>query len=102
MATIFQTTFSNAFSGNENVQIIQIMAWHRPSDEPLSEPMIVRCILKVPKFNHDTFGKRAFAVCESLLWNLCYAMKLFVSLYNKPCKPKPITNAYMRHSASMS
>ena len=77
------------------------MAWCRPGDEPLSEPMVVRCILKVPKFKLDTFGKRAFAMCGSLSWNLGYAMTLFEALYNKPGKPKPITDAYMRHSASM-
>ena len=44
--------------------------------EPLSEPMMVRCVLKVPKFNHDIFGKRAFTVCRPLSWNLGYAMKL--------------------------
>ena len=59
MAAISQTTFSNAL--NENVSIslkispkfvpkvqinnilslVQIMAWCRPSDKPLSEPMMV-------------------------------------------------------------
>ena len=38
--------------------------------EPLSEPIMVRCVLKVPKLKHDTFGKRAFAVCGPLSWNL--------------------------------
>ena len=67
MVTIFQTTFSNAFL-NENVQIpikillkfvpkgpinyipalVQIMAWCRPGDKPLSEPMVVIGI------DHDT------------------------------------------------
>ena len=61
MANIFQTTFSNAFSWKENVWIaikislkfvprglinnipasVQIMAWRRPGDKPLSEPMLV-------------------------------------------------------------
>ena len=27
------------------------------------------CVLKVPKFKHDTFGKRAFAVSGPLAWN---------------------------------
>ena len=27
------------------------------------------CNLKVPKFKHDTFGKRAFALCWHLVWN---------------------------------
>ena len=34
-----------------------------------------------PKVKHDTFGKRAFAVCGSLSWNLGYTMKLFVWRY---------------------
>ena len=62
MAAIFQTTFSNGYSGNENVWISinislkfvprcpinnipalrQVMAWRRPGDKPLSEPMMVR------------------------------------------------------------
>ena len=44
--------------------------------EPLFEPMMARCVMKVPKFKHDTFGKRAFAVCGPLSWNLGCAMKL--------------------------
>ena len=28
------------------------------------------CVLKVPKFDQDTFGKSAFAVCGPLVWNL--------------------------------
>ena len=61
MAAIFQTTFSNAFfSANVWISIkislksvhkgaisnipalVQIMAWRRPGDKPLSEPMMVR------------------------------------------------------------
>ena len=60
MAIIFQTTFSKCIFLNENVQIsikdtlqfvpkgpihtpalVQIMAWRRPDDMPLSEPMMV-------------------------------------------------------------
>ena len=44
--------------------------------EPLSEPMMVRCALEIPKFKHDTFGNRAFAVCGPLSWNLGCAMTL--------------------------
>ena len=62
MAAISQTTLSNAFFVNENARIsieislklvpkgpinnipalVQIMAWRRPGDKPLSEPMMVR------------------------------------------------------------
>ena len=56
MAAIFQTTSSNAFSWvkmneislfipigpiNNMPALVQIMAWRRPGDKPLSEPMVV-------------------------------------------------------------
>ena len=57
MAAISQTTFSNAFSWmlslwislkfvpkvriNNIPALVQIMAWRRPGDKPLSEPMMV-------------------------------------------------------------
>ena len=60
MADIFLTTFSNPFSGmnvwilikislkfvpkgpiNNIPALVQIMAWHRQGDKPLSEPMLV-------------------------------------------------------------
>ena len=86
MATIFQTTFSNAFSWMKNVWISneislkfvpmglitnilalnQIMAWRRPGDKPLSEPMMVSllthiCVtrpqwVKTPSCTPDTYG----------------------------------------------
>ena len=62
MAVIFQTTFFKWIFVNENVGIsinislkfvpigpinniptlVQVMAWRRPGDKPLSEPMMVR------------------------------------------------------------
>ena len=67
MAAIFQTTFSNALALNENVSIslkisrkfvpkvqfnnipalLQIMAWRRPGDKPLSEPMVVSLLTHI-------------------------------------------------------
>ena len=61
MAAMFQTTFWKAFAWNENIwilikislkfvpiglidnkwELVQIVAWHRPGDKPLSEPMMV-------------------------------------------------------------
>ena len=58
------------FKTNKNTNTTQSVC------EPLSEPMMARCVLKVPKFKHDTFGKRAFAVCGPLSLNLGCAMKL--------------------------
>ena len=67
MAAIFQTTFSNAFSWTNIYQIwlkvhwsfvpkgpmnnipalVQIMAWRRPGDKPLSEPMMVSLLTHI-------------------------------------------------------
>ena len=67
MAAILQTTLSNAFCLNENVRIlikislkfvpkgpidntpalVQIMAWRRPGDKPLSEAMMVRLLTHI-------------------------------------------------------
>ena len=58
------------FKTNKNANTTQSVC------KPLSEPMMAGCVLKVPKFKHDTFGKRAFAVCGPLSWNLGCAMKL--------------------------
>ena len=80
MVTIFQTTLTNAFS-DENVRIsvnislnyvpygpidyksalVQIMAWRRPGDKPLSEPMMVRipthiCVTR-PQWVNDSHYK---------------------------------------------
>ena len=64
MVAIFQTTFSNAFSWMEmykfsikislksvpegpinNIPVlVQLMAWRRPGDKPLSEPMMVKLL----------------------------------------------------------
>ena len=61
MAAVSQTTLSNAFFMNENIRIsieislkfvpkgpinnnpalVQIIAWRRPGDKPLSEPVMV-------------------------------------------------------------
>ena len=70
MSAILQTTFSHAFSSmkmyefrfrfyfnlfpiNNISALVQIMAWHRPGDKPLSEPMMVSllthiCITRPP------------------------------------------------------
>ena len=77
MAAIFQTTFSNAFSWmkmfkfrlrfhwslfprvpiNNIPALVQIMAWRRPGDKPLSEPMMVNllthiCVTRPQWVNH--------------------------------------------------
>ena len=67
MAAISQTTFSNAFSWMKNAWIslkislkfvpnvridnipalVQIMAWRRPGEKPLSEPMMVSLLMHI-------------------------------------------------------
>ena len=64
MAAIFQTTFSNAFflmkmfkfwlrfhwslfPINNIPALVQIMAWRRPGDKPLSEPMMVSLLTHI-------------------------------------------------------
>ena len=64
MAAIFQTTFSNAFLWmkmcefrlrfhwilfpiNNISALVQIMAWRRPGDKPLSEPMMVSLLTHI-------------------------------------------------------
>ena len=78
MVAIFQTTFLNCIFLNENVRIaleislkfvprrliknipalVQIMAWRRPGDKPLSEPMVVSllthiCVTRPQWVNHQ-------------------------------------------------
>ena len=62
MAAVSQTTFSNAFSWmkikislkfvpkgpiNNNPALVQIMAWRRSGDKPLSEPMMVSLLTHI-------------------------------------------------------
>ena len=72
MATIFQTTVSNTFPSMKMFKIslkfvlsgpiinisalVQIMAWRRPGDKPLSEPMMVSllthiCVIRPQRVN---------------------------------------------------
>ena len=85
MAIIFITTFPNTFF-NENVSIsikislkfvpkgpinkvpalVQIMAWRRPGDKPLSEPMMIRlpthiCVTRPQLVNIDFGGQLAIS-----------------------------------------
>ena len=57
--------------------LVQIMAWHRPGDKPLSEPMMVRlvthiCAIRLPWVNHLT-GHLAIPYCillnAGIHWN---------------------------------
>ena len=43
------------------------MAWRRPGDKPLSEPMMVS--LLQPKFNTKRYGYRSFKYFGSKIWN---------------------------------
>ena len=80
MAAIFPTTFSNANIWisiklsltflpkgpiNNIPVLIQMMAWHRPGDKPLSEAIMVWCI-------YVSLGLRVNAMdrCEFLMWHI--------------------------------
>ena len=45
--------------------LVQIMAWHRPGDKPLSEPMMVTLFY--------------FCACKTLQWLLLKCMNTFVA-----------------------
>ena len=85
MVVIFLTIFSSAFF-NENVSIsikislkfvpkgpvnkvpalVQIMAWRRPGDKPLSEPMVIRlpthiCVTRPELVNIDFVDQLAIS-----------------------------------------
>ena len=51
MAAFSQTTFSNAFSWMKRygfrLKLVQIIAWHRTGDKPLSEPMLVSLLTHI-------------------------------------------------------
>ena len=83
MATIFKTTFSNAFSGmkinkyrsrfhwifprvqlNNSPALVQIMARHRPGDKPLSEPLSTDAYMH----NSASISSGPFDVCSRTLW----------------------------------
>ena len=95
MAAISQTTLSIAFFGNENVRIsikfslkfvpkgpinnipalVQIMAWRRPGDKPLSEPVMVSqltliCFIR-PQWVNYYRKKRSLIPIDKInnLWN---------------------------------
>ena len=102
MAAISQTTLSNAFSWNENVIIsikfslkfvakgpinnipalVQIVAWRRPGDKPLSDPVMVSllthiCVTRhVDGLVHDCSNSSALAMellqscTKPSMWNI--------------------------------
>ena len=104
MADIFQTTFSNAFFFNENFSIavkislkfvpsgtinnipasVKIMAWRRPGNKPLSEPMMVSlpthiCITRPQRVKL----LKTFCFCTSSLENGNQSIKCTLL---HPCK----------------
>ena len=116
MAAIFQTTFSNAFSWMKmfkfrlrfhwslfpRVQLtifqalVQIMAWHRPGDKPLSEPMMVSllthiCVTRPQCVNYSLWCHRWWQGCRTgdvlfsvmIILNMLFLYVYFVSGCNK-------------------
>ena len=104
MAAIFQTTFSNAFSWMKNAWIlfttislnfvpkgpinnipalVQIMAWRRPGDKPLSDPRMLRlpthiCVTR-PQWVKNGLNLGNMVVCVSR-HGLCITTKCGISI----------------------
>ena len=114
MAAIFQTTFSNAFSWmkmckfrlrfislkyvpkgpinkKKNIPtLVQIMAWRRPGDKPLSEPMMVILLTHIcvtrPQWVKIHTSKQDFRVhhfknTESINQNDSLFLNTYINLY---------------------
>ena len=67
---------------NNNPALVQIMAWHRPCDKPLSEPMMVSLLTHIcvtrPQWVKSTFNvafvpKIHLNVISTLWLSCCYA-----------------------------
>ena len=111
MDAIFQTTFSNGFSWmkmhefrlkltlkflpkeliNNIPALVQIMAWHRPGDKPLSEPIMVSlprhiCVTRPQWINRSQFDfgndKRAsFQYARDKSSKLTYFQSIWLAMY---------------------
>ena len=105
MDAISQTTLSNAFSFmNENVWIlikislkfvpqgpinnfpalVQIMAWRRPGDKPLSEPMMVNLLTHICVTRHQCVNSLAPGSCGCKFSN-SYQRKISSTLPSGEC-----------------
>ena len=116
MATIYQTTFSTEFFLNENVWIlikvslkfvpkvpinnipgfVQIMAWRRPGDKPLSEPMMVSllthiCVTRPQWDNHLEYGMlmghlaKCIQVIDDAMWVAFLCIYYFPKVCTRTC-----------------
>ena len=94
MAAIFQTTFANAFSIKISLKfvskcpisnipaLVQMMAWRRPGDKPLSEPLMVNSLTHT---------------CVTLpQWNICSRHLKGINIHLVPQNPE---NGVRPHSS---
>ena len=125
MANIFQTTLSSAFSWMKMYEfrlrfhwnlflsseltipaLVQIMAWRRPGDKPLSEPMMVRfmthiCVTR-PQWVNTRISYNVLSV--SLKWDLfgiislLYTVSYIIALWWWFC-PCRVGGAVWNHTA---
>ena len=131
MAAIFQTTFPNAFSSIKTYEfclrihwglflrvriinilaLVQIMAWRRPGDKPLSEPMMFSllthiCITRPQWVNNSaldknrrmvtikfsksnwffSWNKRKFRILHAYVRVLCYQINKCIDTYMMYCQ----------------
>ena len=97
--------------------LFQIMAWRRPGDKPLSEPMMIilqtHICVTLPQWVNALRSRQngyhfPDIIFNCLFWNENVGISLIMAwclIGNKPLSVPMITlvnDAYMRHSASMS
>ena len=97
MATIFQTTFSNAFSWMKMYKfrlrfhwslfpivqltipaLVPIMAWRRPGDKPLSEPMMASLLMHIC-VTWPQWVKTSYYISLDSLNNVVRTMKIYTN-----------------------
>ena len=103
MATIFQTTFSNAFSWMKMYEFwlkfhwslfprvrlsifqhwVQIMAWRRPGDKPLSEPMMVRLLTHICITRPQWVKTRILILVKHLYIEMAPCLQYFLQVGQK-------------------
>ena len=94
MAAIFQTTFSNGFCWMKMYEfrlrfhwiffhrvLVQIMAWRRPGDKPLSEPMMVWLLTHICVIRPQSVKCNIAMLCGSFWYVVLYMCTFLYWLY---------------------
>ena len=81
---------------NDMRSLFQIMAWRRPNDKPLSEPMTVRLLMKLCVIRPQWVTSRQ-GTDENLLFYMDIIMHLIVLLVRGVCDDKMRPNKSIRY-----